>query len=441
MSSSPVSYAPAPNPTWSIDPLAWFRANLLGFLATLGAITTAVGILSLLSAVPKPPEYKRTANEIPAGLAQREIHLNQPIEFWINLPPQAVPRSLRVRRIRPSDRMQVPSLWLGGKWEPLSKAVPIEANEGVAINGQVTFIRAFDPQLVSAELETTDGKPYATVALDYAVAQPDWRWRADGWTGLSEKLILPALLPVIAFALQKLFEQREAEKKKAEDAARQAREQQANTWNAMLPRTHRMNQYGYLPILWAAGRVASYLDKRPDMPAAGPTDNDWDLLFHILLLYGRHRAIPGFYFKDRYGERLITICFDRWSKQLAAGISRDQRLALMDAVDAAGQLERINQFERMRTTPPAKAALERCMTLWHSQLYTLDKAACIQTLSVLTEVMDLEINRPYLHWYGSEEKIDPSVGFIDSVRQIVATSGKPALKGGLEEYLRNSVRG
>lgn len=244
------------------------------------------------------------------------------------------------------------------------------------------------------------------------------------------------------------------------------REQLTQTWNQMLPASHKLALGFYMPLssavhetLYRMGEAApkqsspapasasspgaplaapaavsvapsatanvpSATASTPgaagNIPAAAPPPIDqWDdkdlrrAFYGLMLFESRIRKmnvrVGGFYFKNRGGEKIVSQCYVRYGQSFYRSSKDAQELMerVRDHVNSEADLSDFN------------AAWRRKQNLFNDfwtrfQKWVVDPegyTAAAPILHAFRTVLDYEANRPYEYWYGSREplEIDPKV--------------------------------
>lgn len=301
-------------------------------------------------------------------------------------------------------------------------------------------------EILSAGLAWKDAAGH-TSSIAAPVGPISIRSRLEKWiearAALLQSLALPLAIFILGgiFSVAKYFSDRadkEADDKRASkaQAANDRREQLTQTWNRMLPASHRLALRYYVPmsaavyetLYWlheadpanatATATPAAPVDKSGSpAPAATTTDASkppqWDeaklkRAFYGLMLFEKRvrnttvRA-GGFYFKDRTGEKIVQRCYLRYRQSFYRKYSAEQ-----EAVEKVRDLCTVNMDLKDFNAEWAASQTEFNAVWEKFKEWTTKSDGYPQAGKILTAfraILDYEANRPYEYWYGKRDPL------------------------------------
>jgi hypothetical protein len=261
---------------------------------------------------------------------------------------------------------------------------------------------------------------------------------------LLKDLLVPAAIAYLGWYLQN----RDKERERKEDAAKQQKETDERehdldreererkqtrlreTWNLMLPKSHANAEQHYMPVVAAIDGLLfearrTWLDSR---------DEHWHMLLWALLRVLRRmqdlaQAIGGFYFRDLAGEKLARMCWNEFyfrSRNQLGPADRDRAVSAIERNEnLASFLDRLSGHPA-ETSPGAwviavldpKAGeetaqtlgrLDTCMRGW---LTLGGLQLSLPLLELLEVIVKYEMNRTYELWYGTQAHFDEETFWI-----------------------------
>lgn len=322
-------------------------------------------------------------------------------------------------------------------------------------------------EILSAGLAWKDaaGRPSSLAA---PVGPISIRSSLDEWiearVGLLQGLALPLTTFILGgiFSIAKYLSDR-ADKKADDDRASEARianerrEQLTQTWNRMLPASHRLALRYYVPMSAAVHETLYWLAQaapanRPvSAPsaataatgaAASPTA-PWDeaklkrAFYGLMLFESRVRntttEVGGFYFKDRTGEKIVSRCYLRYRDTFYRQDSAEQ-----EAVETVRDLCSV-EMDLKAFNAKWAANQETFDGLWDKfKKWTTKPDGYPQAGKILTAfraVLEYEANRPYEYWYGKRDRL-----YVEKEAEKMLREKWPGFSDPVEEEnFRNAV--
>jgi hypothetical protein len=192
----------------------------------------------------------------------------------------------------------------------------------------------------------------------------------------------------------------------AERLAQENRAMVQQTWTLMLPTSHRNNEQFYMPISNAVSRIhARYAQIGTDRFAEDECFYFIWLLHKKMYDFAAQRG--GWYLKNRRGEELIAAawnCVVAWTDSIitphvttrSARALRDEAVALFPR----RQITFADFSDHVITQQPLSD-----IRPWFSAALGPSAANIMTIFELIERVIDFEINRAYIYWYGTEQEM------------------------------------
>jgi hypothetical protein len=227
--------------------------------------------------------------------------------------------------------------------------------------------------------------------------------------------------------------------------------QKTETWNKMLPESHRLAMAYYAPLDSAARLFIEdtrrYKKNASTLTRSKAKQNLRQSFYWWMMFSYRYRLMTreagAFYFKDRVGEELTVSCFQACE---VCYHNRDESRVrnyrkIRDFIDSNETLDSfLNKLDgRMDAFPKFKDEWEH----FESWVQT---DACEQALALLDgfcSVLQYELNRPYEYWYGWTDPIaldDATEKVLLARASIIEQGNMPRFVTRAERYLRQAKR-
>jgi len=430
--------------------------------------------------------------EVVGGIAQPRIELGKPVRFWL---------TVRNRSTTPIGNLSLEPSGLGKFqisarcWRPqqglascipAAQAVAVSGAAGTAgaasspdvfasslarcqtlsVWGELTGSGHQDRQTLFVTVRWSSPDKHASqyvVALGGVEARDDFDKHKETWAAIVafyKDLGLPFLLVVLAYVFKRWDDQRERKRQDAESE----RQQLLQTWNKMLPVSHRDSTKYNMPLASAIGSSHEcFLKCRRAMdqtPGSLPADSDLvkHALYYLLLVMRRFRSISdergGFYFKDRTGEKISAQCvlemfglYLREVKDLGTNTS-----VVLDNIKPSvtlGQFVPVLDASLVGqgTGTPLLQALYQVHSEFYKWIPTKEFLDIVALLEAFSLILDFEMNRPYLYWYSQKQR--EILKLDDGVKKTLEDLALKAQKMGakyknlpqeLREYFKDSQK-
>jgi hypothetical protein len=220
------------------------------------------------------------------------------------------------------------------------------------------------------------------------------------------------------------------------------RAQKTETWNKMLPESHRLAMSYYAPIESSARMFIEYTKRYKKNEDNSPPTKARQLLrqsFYWWMIFSyRYRRMTheagAFYFKDRVGEELTVACFQecesRYHKRDEIRVRNYRRTR--EAMDPNETLDSfLNKLDaRMDTITFFKDE-------WQHLESWVQSDDCEEALSYLEgfrSVLYYELNRPYEFWYGWTDPI----GLDSNTERLLANVAAVIEQGNLPNFSKRT---
>ena len=472
------------------------------------------GRLSSDQAAPASP-----GNEVvlSGGLSRTEAIVDEPFSFWVTIRNKTAQATSDIRflRLDSTDYVVKEICWYGAKgetcWRPAATAgaapgsfsastsgIAIAANlasgQSLAFWGVLRPVRSHDSQTVTVLILWTNADASTSLsAVDLGRFSVPGAWQRF-WAGLKEVInpfkdfVLPAVLVWIGFGFQRRLQKLEDERRKqAEEIAEARRKQEREledsrrkqereieaarlkederrtqinqTWNKMLPQSHRLGTRHYMPISGTALETAKYLQLILEERKKGAQADSQLLeklkrrgyfcflrlrraLFHLSTHAG------GFYFKNRVGEALLPISFIRFCDKYDQGCELVQKnlSALLQEMELnelfSTFLQKLDGEKGVK--PEVHTLYQEGWEYFKDWTDSTSLESALPFLQIFQAILIFEMNRPYEHWYGRQEKLRLSPMLVSTVKELGEELSREAGNYGrttaalVDEYLRES---
>src|ERR1700730_17930566 len=268
-----------------------------------------------------------TGNGVVAVSSGRE---GRTVEFTAILKnSSAVPlKNLKLAYVEPPEYNIDRICWIEGGTEQCQEIsnnsgtlrIPIGPNRSTAIWGRIRIKKSHDKGKVTAIFSWIDDGGNTSdfnITLGDFTAQSCYQYYGKLLYGLVKDFALPTVLVLLGFAYQLWDKRCESERQEKE----QERAHILQTWNSMLPISHKYATRYYMPVVANGNGVLDglngYFGALVDNAGnANEKTNEWSRrAFFTMAVLGRtlrHLSdnVGGFYFKDREGEELASSCLN-----------------------------------------------------------------------------------------------------------------------------------
>ena len=236
----------------------------------------------------------------------------------------------------------------------------------------------------------------------------------------------------------KAEEEREHKRDTQEQEQQNSRAQLSQTWNQMLPESHRVARDHYLPLWGAAQQMIMKVDafvREEESKMALEAHRHCRMAFYHMMMFAWHAResnwkIGGYYFKNRVGEKLVYGCymkyFTLYGDDERTITHRSHLLDLLNARTTMASFLALNETPGYSQTTWELAWQDFCGWLKGS-----GRSETVLFLKGFIAILDYESNRPYQLWYGSNypmQTLEPPTttaleGLADQDMDIAAIRG------------------
>ncbi len=222
-----------------------------------------------------------------------------------------------------------------------------------------------------------------------------------------------------------------------EKKAAEVRTQISQTWNQMLPESHKFAMRHYVHIHSYLSEAITRLEKYRKITTEDPSQTMpiARRAFYALMMFERRvqfarRTVGGLYFKHRMGEELANRCHRKWRELYGVEVEQN-RLLLIHVLRKLSPNTEFDHFLAKLDDPTRP--LERGWEYFQQWIRDERCGEAIPYLKGLRDILKYEMNRPYEYWYGSREllQLDP-----EAEKVLPALGG---LGGSPEEKFRGEV--
>jgi hypothetical protein len=351
--------------------------------------------------------------DISGGLSGSEVRSGRTVLFWVTIQndSEAILSDVSVQIDVARDEFAVTCLSDGSGSDSKTcgpRKDPIAKNQAITLRGE---LRDTGPRNINAIVSFNSSVPElrGTVLSVRAVLMGTLVGRSTFMAlFLTYKdLLLPFVIAVFGGIL----------------AARQAqiqtqRAQIGETWNKMLPISHKLALRYYMPMIKALLRVFEDAKGFTIVSAearAEPTDTGLSVYFHTMSFWWRYKRTQdkagAIYFKNRTGEKVVIAAFQElrvaYKGQGVERFAVERRLtAILRLI--TNKLE-YPEFKLAFDTPP-ETPLRTAFNLgwpdfvaWYSDDKKRKRSFAV--LEVFKIVLDFETNRPYERWYNGVQEL------------------------------------
>jgi hypothetical protein len=251
---------------------------------------------------------------------------------------------------------------------------------------------------------------------------------------LVKDFALPILLGFLAYWYQRRERRRDQQALAEETRREQARQEQdrlrtqiAETWDKMLPESHRLATQHYMGLERQAQEAVEYItgflrDGNREKARMG---------FYYVVLLGRrirhlNDSAGGFYFKNRIGEKLVARCLDEYMNlyfyseeamlrrfsTLLDHVNFDEKPgSFLKKLDGEGSPEIVGVFKRAWDDFETWVKSEECQN-------------ALPFVRAFGAILKYEMNRPYEHWYGNRERLVIDANMEAKILQLAEKIGQ-----------------
>jgi hypothetical protein len=243
-----------------------------------------------------------------------------------------------------------------------------------------------------------EGRSWSSASLGSAASITEGQRLWSDVRDVVKDIGMPILLLLLSIVVG--LQQRNREEKQKQLDAQRA--QISQTWNQMLPESHRVAKKYYMPMIASLQetirRSEAYISQRAT-DLKGADANKRRAFYHLTMFAWHAREVSwkigGYFFRNRVGEKLAYYAFLKYYKLYGDDEStlRD-RTKLLDLLVANSTL---SSFTDLEASSP-----DIWKNAWNSFQSWIDDrgTGTLPYLKAFIEVVEFETNRPYELWYG-----------------------------------------
>ena len=384
-------------------------------------LTAVFSILPhVCAARPQPETSKSNTPEshvnISGGLSGSEVQTGKSVLFWVTIENESASNvdKLTVQLDVAKDEFTVTCLSAASGADqsicgPFKE--PLLKKQAVTVRGELRSLKTTQLRNINAivSFDSTLPERAASVSLvrEISLGQLVGRsWQLQFFLTYKE-LVLPLVVLIAGWYLNR-----------RQEAVQTQRAQVAETWNSMLPISHKFTLRYYMPMSKALLRVSEDVKKFTIVTGSSPVSPTLEALsiyFHTMQFWWRFKlTVDGkaaIYFKNRTGEKLVLAAFSEFrSKYKGEGLGRFDVERRTRAITRAftPELEFPEFWADFSTSPHTElaAAFDSGWQDFVSWYFDADKRTrSLAVLEVFRLVLEFEANRPYQKWYNSQEPL------------------------------------
>jgi hypothetical protein len=255
-----------------------------------------------------------------------------------------------------------------------------------------------------------------------------------------KELLLPLVVLLVGWYLSS----------RQEDSQTQ-RAQVAETWNSMLPISHKLTMKYYMPMSKALLRLSEDVGRltiAAGSSPAPPTQEGLSAYFHTMLFWWRFKRTldekGAIYFKSRTGEKLVIAAFGEFRRKYKGeGPERFDVERRIKAIVSAftPELEFPEFWVAFHAMPRSALAAAfdsgwKDFVFWYSD--TDKRSRSMALLEVFRLVLEFESNRPYQKWYNCQQPLELTK---EQKAVVMSLASSPAERAEVKAYLKAALRG
>lgn len=425
------------------------RTSLLPFCTVIWVLLLESSSLEAQSKPAPPPGRSPDSEvrtiEVTGNISEAAIEKGQKTSFFLciaNRTPEPI-QSVRFDELHAEGFQIVKRSWCAAD-NPNCELIAsqLDAGQSIAVWGELFGSQPHEKETVVSKISWIDSAKTVSSRfsqLGETAIQTKWEhWRSSWVYDLIKDLTLPLVLVGLGTALgiydkakenrrQRLDKQLDEERKKDEEL----RAQTAQTWNSMLPESHKLATEYYMPVDGAASSALDeFIEREKAITEGNQTQQkaaEERAFFYLLLMSRRCRALAddrgGWYFKDRVGEQLVARCLENF-RVLFLHQPNDAQVTWSVAIGVVDARGKLGPFKAALHGSDGNGALlreaQRNFDLW---LTSADFEPALRNLRAMRLVLTYEMNRPYEYWYGSCERLNLSDDVKNTLREAAVKQG------------------
>jgi hypothetical protein len=321
---------------------------------------------------------------------------------------------------------------------------PVKENQAITIRGELRALKNTDSRNINAIVSFDSSSPKSAgsiTSVDAISLGPLVGRSTPTALFLTYKdLILPLVIAVFGWILTSRQAKIETQ-----------RTQVGETWNSLLPISHKLALEYYMPMMKVLLRVFEDTKEFTIAPAAvppQPTEAGLSVFFHTMLFWWRFKRTVdkagAIYFKNRTGEKLVLAAFHEF-RVLYKGQGNER-------FEIERRFKAINKvITRNMEFPEFKAAFDKAPRTairdafdsgwvdfvgWYSNEKKRQRS--LDLFEIFKLVLDFETNRPYQKWYNTPQSMKLKK---DQIAVIMSLAENRSERREFRKYMRAAKRG
>jgi hypothetical protein len=387
-----------------------------------GVLATASFVLPhVCAAGPKSDANKQSTPDnqvnISGGLSGSEVRTGNPVLFWVTIENNSSSslNKVTVRLDVENDEFVVTcfSGVLGADQSicgPLND--PLLKKQAITVRGELHSLKTTEPRNINAIVSFDSASPeraaFVSSVRAISLGPLIGRSQALQFFLTYKELVLPIVVLLVGWYLTTTQENVQTQ-----------RAQVAETWNSMLPISHKLTMRYYMPMSKVLMRLMEDAQKFTIVAGSSPvqpTEEGLSVYFHTMLFWWRFKRTldekGAIYFKSRTGEKLIIAAFTEFrNKYKGDGPGRfevERRIKAISSVFTP-EIEFPEFWAAYNATPRLALAVPfdsgwQDFVLWYSDADKRVKSLAV--LDVFRLVLEFEANRPYQKWYNCQQPLE-----------------------------------
>ncbi len=422
-----------------------FGALLLAAISSVFPHVCAAG--------PKPEASKSNIQDthvnISGGLSGSEVRTGNSVLFWVTIENESESSldKLTVQLDVAKDEFTVTCLSAAAGTDQSicgpSKELLLK-KQAITVRGELRSLKTTELRNINAIVSFDSSLPGRTASVssvrEVSLGQLVGRSGQLQFFLTYKELVLPLVVLIVGWYLNR-----------RQEAVQTQRAQVAETWNSMLPISHKMTLRYYMPMSKALLRVSEDVTKFTIAPGSSPlpaTQEGLSVYFHTMQFWWRFKRTvdekAAIYFKNRTGEKLVLAAFGEFRRTYKGeGPERFDVERRNKAITRAftSELEFPEFWAAFNSLPHTELAAAfdsgwQDFASWYSD--DGKRTRSLALLEVFRLVLEFEANRPYQKWYNSQESLEITKAQKVVLMSLAKTRGE---RREFNHYLKAAVKG
>ncbi len=413
--------------------------------------TKAALLLGALSfGFPTAAAQKDTASDIAknhvdvlGGLSASQVQQGDSVRFWVTVDNGLDSELSDVTiRLDVSKNVFVPTCeQVSSDPQVCGPIQHVFPGQSITFQGRLHCLDSTEPSIINAKvsfdslLKNTAIHSDRIVSLGPLVGRSPWLEFVTTY----KELLLP--LVVTIFGLYFTSRQAKVQTERAEVG---------ETWNKMLPISHKLAMGYYLPMMRPLLRVLrdirNHKEKEISVDFATSSVEERSIFFHLVFFWWYFNTTQniqgGIYFKNRVGEKIVLTAFlkfrDAYKREGLEFFEVEKRIkSIHKELKSTTEFPDFEEIILGGTNPALSIA---CNAGWADfRTWYLNenvRTEGVSRLSLFQKVMEFEANRPYQRWYNSPERLELNSDDKDTLMRLAES---PTEKIEYSDYFRCAI--